>query len=169
MNFYRVMGMKDIPMRDVKLALELEPKFWAEKPKIKIQFNQQILFENILEENKKFDWLLPAEDNNRLSVFFLNKTERDTVGDKDKAVVINSIGIEGFHYSSFMLQSKYCPVYTNGYYRYAKENNLSTESIINSNYLGFNGEWYLEFTWPVYQWIFETETSGMGWIYEKNI
>ena len=112
---------------------------------------------------------MPAKDINRLSVFFLNKTERDTVGNKDKALVIKSVGIEGFHYSSFMLQSKYCPTYTNGYRQHAKENNLSVDTIINSNYLGFNGEWYLEFTWPVYQWIFETETKGMGWIYEKNI
>jgi hypothetical protein len=163
------MVTKDTSMRDVKLALELEPKFWAEKPKIKIEFNQQVLFEDYLEEVKKFEWTLPAKENNRISVFFLNKTERDTVGDKDKAVIIKSIGIEGFYYSSFMLQSKYCPIYTNGYRQHAKENNLSVDPIINSNYLGFNGEWYLEFTWPVYQWIFETETKGMGWIYEKNI
>jgi hypothetical protein len=163
------MGTKDTSMRDVKLALELEPKFWAEKPKVKIEFNQQVLFEDYLEETKKFNWTLPAKDINRLSVFFLNKNERDTVGNKDKALVIKSVGIEGFHYSSFMLQSKYCPTYTKGYYQYAKENNLSTDPIINSNYLGFNGEWYLEFTWPIYQWIFETETKGMGWIYEKNI
>jgi len=156
-------------MRDVKLALELEPKFWAEAPKVKIEFNQHVLFEDHLGETKKFNWTLPATENNRLSVFLLNKTERDTVGDKDKAVIIKSIGIEGFHYSSFMLQSKYKPIYTNGYYQYAKQNKLSAEPIINSNYLGFNGEWYLEFTWPTYQWIFETETKGMGWIYEKNI
>jgi hypothetical protein len=163
------MGTKDTSMRDVKLALELEPKFWSEKPKIKIEFNQQVLFEEYLEETKKFSWTLPAKDINKVSIFFLNKTERDTVGDKDKAILVKSIGIEGFHYSSFMLQSKYKPIYTNGYYRYAKENKLSVEPIINSNYLGFNGEWYLEFTWPIYQWIFETETKGMGWIYEKNI
>lgn len=156
-------------MRDVKLALEILPKFWAEKPKARIQFNQNVLLEDYLEETKKFQWTLPAENINRLSVFFLNKTERDTVGDKDKALVIKSVGIEGFHYSSFMLQSKYCPAYTKGYCQYARENNLSMAPIINSNYLGFNGEWYLQFTWPVYQWIFETETKGMGWIYEKNI
>jgi len=163
------MVTKDTGMRDVKLALELEPKFWAEKPKVKIEFNQHVLFEDHLDETKKFNWTLPATENNRLSVFLLNKTERDTVGDKDKAVIIKSIGMEGFHYSSFMLQSKYKPIYTNGYYQYAKQNKLSAEPIINSNYLGFNGEWYLEFTWPTYQWIFETETKGMGWIYEKNI
>jgi len=115
------MGTKDTSMRDVKLALELEPKFWAEKPKIKIEFNQQVLFEDYLEEVKKFEWTLPAKENNRISVFFLNKTERDTVGDKDKAVIIKSIGIEGFHYSSFMLQSKYCPTYTKGYRQYVME------------------------------------------------
>lgn len=156
-------------MRDVKLSLEIEPKFWSEKPKIQIKFNDRPLFEGYLGEIKTFDWTLPAEEKNRLSIFFLNKTERDTMGEKDKAAIIKSIGIEGFRYSSFMLQSRYEPIYTKGYNRYAKENNLPTDPIINSNYLGFNGEWYLEFTWPVYQWIFETETKGLGWIYEKNI
>lgn len=163
------MAMKDTSMRDVKLSLDLEPKFWSDKPKIQIEFNEQPLYEDYLEASKTFDWILPAKDKNRLSVFFLNKTEKDTAGGKDKAVIIKSIGIEGFRYSSFMLQSKYKPIYTKGYHQYAKENNLPTSLIINSNYLGFRGEWYLEFTWPVYQWIFETETSGMGWIYEKNI
>lgn len=156
-------------MRDVKLALDIEPIYWAEQPMVKIQFNEQVLHEGYMGEHKTFEWLLPAADNNRISVFLLNKTDRDTVGDKDKAVIIKSIGIEGFRYSSFMLQTQYRPVYTKGYYQYAKENNIKVQPIVKSNYLGFNGEWYLEFTWPVYQWIFQTETQGMGWIYEKNI
>ena len=101
-------------MRDVKLALDLEPVYWAEQPMVKIKFNEQVLHEGYIGENKTFDWLLPANDNNRISVFLLNKTDRDTVGSKDKAVIIKSMGIEGFRYSSFMLQTQYRPTYTKG-------------------------------------------------------
>ena len=118
MNSCQVMDTKDMLMRDVKLSLEIEPKFWSEKPKIQIKFNDRPLFEGYLGEIKTFDWTLPAEEKNRLSIFFLNKTERDTMGEKDKAAIIKSIGIEGFRYSSFMLQSRYEPIYTKGYNRY---------------------------------------------------
>jgi hypothetical protein len=155
--------------RDVNLSVSLTPVFWNDTPNIKIQFNQQLLFLGKLTKQKVFKWNLPAIDKNRLSIFFLNKSDEDTVDDKDKAIIIDSIGIEGFNYNSFFTHSQYKPDYSPGYYRYAKEHNLSVDKIINTNYLGFNGEWWLEFDWPVFAWIYQVETNGLGWIYEKNI
>jgi hypothetical protein len=156
-------------VRDVKIDLVLEPVYWEDLPEIRIEFNQQILISTPLVSLEKFSWLLPAKDLNRLSVFFLNKHDRDTVNGQDKAVVIKEIALEGLRYSSFMYASQYCPIYSEGYYRYAKKHNIQIEPIIHSNYLGFNGEWFLEFTWPTFTWIYELETSNLGWIYEKNI
>jgi len=158
-----------IKVRDVVLELLLEPVFWDEKPEIRIAFNERELYAGHLGQEKKFNWTLPAQDSNRISVFFLNKRKNDTVGDKDKAIIIKSIGLEGLNYKSFLLKSKYQPQYPAGYLSLAKEKNLTTDPVINSNYLGFNGEWWLEFTWPTFLWIFQTETQGLGWIYEKNI
>ena len=156
-------------MRDVNIGLLIDPLYWADAPAIRIEFNQVPLFENKLVNIEKFSWQLPASDVNRLSVFFLNKKDTDTVDDLDKAVIIKGIELEGFKYPSFMHSSQYCPEYSAGYYQYAKENNITVESIIHSNYLGFNGEWFLEFTWPTFTWIYEIETKNLGWIYEKNI
>lgn len=165
MTFYQSMAI----MRDVELGLVLEPVYWADVPEVRIEFNQTVLFNASLSKTVKFDWLLAAQDHNRLSVFFLNKNDSDTVGDLDKAVVVKEIALEGLTYPTFMHCSQYCPNYSQGYYEYAKQNNMAVESMIHSNYLGFNGEWFLEFTWPTFTWIYETETSGTGWIYEKNI
>jgi hypothetical protein len=159
----------DIRVRDVKLDITMEPVFWQAPPDIRVEFNREILFSGSLDENKQFGWTLPAEDINRLSVFLTNKTDADCQGDKDKAVIINSVGVEGFHYESFMYNTRYRPDYSDGYYHYAKENNITVEPIIHSNYLGFSGEWFLEFTWPTFSWIYNLETNGLGWIYEKNI
>lgn len=159
----------DTVVRDVILALELRPVFWKDSPEIQIKFNDIDLFNGLLEKDLKFHWTLPAQDLNRLSVFFLNKKDSDTVGDLDKAVVIEKIGIEGFYYASFLNQTKYLPEYSQGYYNYAKEKNLVVDPVIHSNYMGFNGEWFLEFTWPVFSWIYSIETGDLGWIYEKNI
>jgi hypothetical protein len=156
-------------MRDVDLELVLEPVYWADVPDIRIEFNQTVLIDTSLCETVKFNWVLPAQDHNRLSVFFLNKQDGDTVGNLDKAVVVKEISLEGLVYPTFMHRSQYRPEYSLGYYQYAKQNNTVVEPVIHSNYLGFNGEWFLEFTWPTFTWIYETETNGTGWIYEKNI
>jgi hypothetical protein len=158
-----------IAVRDVILDLVLTPVFWEEKPEILISFNDKELLTGALEKETTFNWKLPAEDSNRISVFFLNKKKNDTAGDRDKAVIIKSIGLEGLNYGSFLQKSQYRPEYSAGYLAMAREKNLPTDEIINSNYLGFNGEWWLEFTWPTFLWIFQTETQNQGWIYEKNI
>jgi hypothetical protein len=159
----------DTTVRDVILALELDSVFWQELPKIRIEFNGSELFAGPAEKELKFNWTLPAQDLNRLSVFFLNKKDSDSVDGKDKAVIIKRIGIEGFYYDSFMHRTRYRPEYSEGYYNYAKENNIKVEPVIHSNYLGFNGEWFLEFAWPTFTWIYNLETNNQGWIYEKNI
>jgi hypothetical protein len=156
-------------VRDVNLGLVVDPLYWADAPQIRIEFNQVPVFESDLHKIERFNWQLPANDVNRLSVFFLNKQDADTVGNLDKAVIIKEVELEGFKYPNFMHRSQYCPDYSAGYYHYAKENNIKVEPVIHSNYLGFNGEWFLEFTWPTFTWIYETETNKVGWIYEKNI
>lgn len=156
-------------MRDVKLGLVLDPLYWADAPIIRIEFNQEPLHGSSLTKIERFNWALPAEDINRLSVFFLNKQDGDTVNGLDKAVIIKEIELEGFRYPSFMHCSQYYPEYSSGYYQYAKENSLVVKPMIHSNYMGFNGEWLLEFTWPTFTWIYENETNKLGWIYEKNI
>lgn len=156
-------------VRDVKLSLVLDPVFWQDPPAIEIRFNNRELFTGSLVQSQTFDWLLEAQDHNRLSVFLLNKKDSDTQDGRDKAVIVNKIGVEGFYYETFMHQTRYRPDYSDGYYQYAKDHGITVEPVIHSNYLGFNGEWFLEFTWPTFSWIYQLETNGQGWIYEKNI
>ena len=155
--------------RDVQLALLLEPLYWQDFPEIRIEFNGKVLDTRQLVQSHHYNWVLPAEDTNKLSVFFLNKRDSDTVDKLDKAVIIKELSIEGLKYKSFLNCSLYRPEYSEGYFNYAKENNIVVEPVIHSNYMGFNGEWYLEFTWPTFEWIYDLETAGLGWVYEKNI
>lgn len=156
-------------MREVKLELTLDSIFWKDLPEVRIEFNQETLFLGKIDKLSKFKWTLLCKDNNRISIFFLNKVDADTVDNLDKAVIIKEISIEGLTYDSFLHSSKYKPMYSTGYYDYAREKNIIVDPIIHSNYMGFNGEWYLEFTWPVFTWIYKTEAGDAVWIYEKNI
>ena len=158
-----------IAERDVILDLVLQPVFWQDPPAIQILFNDRVLHQDLCDSESEFSWTLPALDHNKLSVFFLNKRESDHRDGQDKAVIIKRIGVEKFFYDSFMRHTRYRPEYSAGYYQYALDRGISVEPIIHSNYLGFNGEWWLEFTWPTFSWIYSLETNNQGWVYEKNI
>lgn len=155
--------------RDVNISMVIEPVFWGDLPEIRIEFNGQTLYHDRLAETLVKDWLLSADLQNRLSVFLLNKRDADTAPGRDKAVKISKLGLENLFFPSISHQSRYRPIYSNGYHDYAEKNGIKVEPVIHSNYLGFNGEWYLEFTWPVFSWIYSIETNDMGWVYEKNI
>lgn len=156
--------------RDVIFSVQLQPVFWDQAPEVRIEFNREVLHDNlIVDSTRTFDFVLPAQDKNRFSIFLLNKTDADCVNGQDKAVKVTSIGIENFFFESIMHKTCYEPQYSSGYFQYAKENNISVEPKISSNYIGFLGEWYLEFTWPTFTWLHNVETDGLGWVYEKNI
>ena len=159
----------DTVVRDVKLALEVLPIFWQDTPHIRIEFNSKTLFDDRLDTEKTFEWTLPAQESNRFSVFMLNKSDADCQEGKDKAIIIKRVGLENFFYDSFLLASRYRPEYSAGYYDYARTHGITVEPEIQSNYLGFNGEWFLEFSWPTFTWIYLLETNNQGWIYEKNV
>ena len=151
------------------LDLVVKPVFWQDPPMIKILFNQVVLHHDVCTGDTKFSWTQPALDHNRLSVFLLNKRESDNRNGQDKAIIIQRVGIEKFFYDSFMQQARYRPDYSAGYYQYAMERGIKVEPVVQSNYLGFNGEWWLEWSWPTFAWIYNVETNNQGWIYEKNI
>lgn len=159
----------DTKVRDVIVEISISPVFWKEIPEMKIQFNQQDLWCGSLDKPTVWAWTLPAQDINRLSVWFLNKTEHDTQGALDKALVIDHVALEGLKLQSFLFKSRYQPRYSEGYINSRLSSDQPLPSVINCNYLGFNGEWWLEWPWPTFDWIYSIETSGMGWVYEKNI
>lgn len=154
-------------MKDIKLGLVLSPVWWDELPEYRVDFNGVQIAGGFLNKTTTFDWKLPALDKNTLSVHFLNKKDSDTQGDKDKAIVIDKIIIEDFDFYSFIAAGRYTPQYPDGYYRYAKEHNLTVEAVLTQNYLSFNGEWQLNIDWPVFSWIHQTE--NLGWLHEVNI
>ncbi len=155
--------------RNVLIDLCIDPIFWDDLPEIHIKFNQDTLYQGYVAEKFIGHWVLPTQDQNRLSVIMLNKRDLDSVDGKDKAVVISKVGLEKLFFPSILYQSRYRPIYSEGYYEYAQKNSIEIQPVIHSNYLGFNGEWYLDFTWPVFSWIYSVETNNLGWVYEKNI
>lgn len=145
-------------MFPVKLSILVTPVWHTEPPLIEIGVpgNIQTLY---LDKPRTFNFEYLAENNSSLIVKFLNKTDRDTILDKnlDKAVIINNISFFKISDIKFIWAGVYTPIYP--------EHLTDQPAQINgATYMGFNGCWQLDFTVPVFTWIHKIQ--GLGWIYD---
>jgi hypothetical protein len=153
--------------KNVKIGVTLQPIWWSKKPMVVICLNHTELFSGVLGQSVALDWTLPALDLNRFTVRLCNKEDSDNHDNKDMAIKILQLRIEGFAFDGFMHAAEYRPEYSQGYYEYASNHNLAVHPVIKSDYLGFNGVWSIEFSWPTFTWIHQTE--NLGWIHGKNL
>lgn len=128
-------------------------------------FNDNLIYNGLLSESQVFeiDNHLPNNEY-RLSVEFLNKTDNDTdlITGADKAVIIDRIIFNDIEDNRFIWAGEYCPEYPELWY-----NNqiIKPQPLLkNLSYLGWNGKWTLTFTVPVFTWIHKVQ--NLGWIYD---
>ena len=143
----------------IKFDLTLEPYGYGDVwPDYYIRINGQLQEQGTLKTTTTWHFDTDLEDGSHiLSVGLTNKQDADTVCTDneivaDKAIYIHPIEIEGYKLDDFMHRAVYYPV---------------DRPSLQSNYLGWNGEWTLDFTTPIFTWIHETQ--NLGWIYGKNI
>lgn len=84
-----------------------------------------------------------------------SKTEGEFKSEKDLAVIVDKIEINGISDPRFVWQGKFHPEYP----RWEED-----KGPIDTNYLGFNGDWKLTISIPAYTWIHKT--LDLGWIYD---
>lgn len=83
------------------------------------------------------------------------KTDEEYYSGKALAVMVEEIEINGISDQRFVWQGGFHPDYPSW---------EEDRGPIDTNYLGFNGEWKLRITIPAYTWIHET--LSLGWIYD---
>ncbi len=147
----------------VNLSLLLKPVWFNAPPTIRISLNG--LTENIiLDKETWFDYrYMSASTTNRLQIEFYGKTDADTdmVNNKDTAVIIDQIKLNGMSSPKFAWVGVYTPTYP---LHYINDNPTAASILSPFTYMGWNGVWVLEFTVPVFTWIHKIE--GLGWIYD---
>ena len=147
----------------VKLNIRLRPVWHDNPPEINIGINDDIK-KIILSEEQIFEFEFTADNASTLLVEFLNKTDADTVPDKDldKAVIIESVGFFGINDNRFAWAGIYEPEYPEPWY---SEQQIKPEPLLKSHtYLSWNGKWTLTFDLPVFTWIHRMQ--NLGWIYD---
>lgn len=155
---------------DIDIDIILKPVHWRDHPEIEIRWDDVVLFQGELDHHHVKPFKVSGDVGDHvLIVEFYNKHDNDTDIEQnlDKAVIIEGVSFENMRFDSFMHQALYYPRYPEAYRRTCEQQNIVLEPAITSNYLGWNGEWILPVTFPIYTWIHETE--NLGWIYEKNL
>ena len=106
-----------------------------------------------------FNLELTTSDTVSLSVEHYGKTIKDTdvEGNRDTAIIIEEIRINGISDQKFIWAGRYRPDYPAHYEPKATE-------LKNISYLGFNGIWKLDISAPLFTWIHQIQ--DLGWIYD---
>jgi len=114
-------------------------------PHIMLCVNNKILFNNDVMNETVISHNIALLDPLNISIIMSNKQYHIS---KETAVVIKTIEIDGFNL---------IPEY-NHYFNYDNDHNINS----SSNYLGYNGIWYLQTTVPFYNW--KHIILGNGWL-----
>jgi hypothetical protein len=94
---------------------------------------------------------------------FFNKTNDDCIPDLnlDKTITIKDVKIGSIQTDKFKWISEYTPRYPEPWYSEQLIKPAPTQ--FGATVLGFNGEWKINFSSPVYTWIHQIE--NLGWIW----
>lgn len=144
-------------MCDVKIKIELKPLIVKTIPNVKIMIDGHTHFDLFLSKPSTHRINASLErGKHKLRIIFTNKNYREISRDKDMAIKVAHVGFQNlednFHSSSF-----YRPIYPMDIDTDAKQS-----EIIHSDYLGWNGEYFINFETPIYHWIHEK--LNLGWL-----
>jgi hypothetical protein len=83
--------------------------------------------------------------------------------DPDTALIVKEIRFNSIPDDQFVWHGRYWPDYPEPWASEQRALGHTLSPEIESNYLGWNGIWRLEFSAPVFTWIHEVR--NLGWIY----
>jgi hypothetical protein len=146
-----------------QIRITLEPVYYDDPPEIRVGIDEH-LEPATLTKTTTFDLDFDATaDNYNLIVEFINKRDTDTDTERglDKAVKIVSIEIFGITDPKFIYASIYRPEYPR---QWVKQQQIKPRAeLTGQTYLGWNGQWQMPFSVPIFTWVHKTQ--NLGWIY----
>lgn len=149
-----------------KIDLRVDPIYHQDPPEIQVKIGPGWEWTGSIKTSTTFShaWQ-SSKDHATVSVEFLNKRDTDTVGLKDKAVVIKSVSFNNIGSDRLLWQGRYHPRYPEPWASQQRSAGQDLPEYISAHtYLGWNGIWILDFDIPVFTWIHQIE--DLGWIYD---
>lgn len=141
---------------DTKVRIKLKPVTETRDPRCDVTVGY-ITKMCELDQEQWIDFYIHPDRGDTVDIIVKHhgKTEEEYKSGQDLAVIVEAIEINNISDSRFVWAGKFYPIYPRW------ETNQKT---LDTNYLGFNGEWKLSITIPAYTWIHKT--LSLGWIYD---
>lgn len=147
----------------VKIKVDLEFIWDDLPPQISVAVDNACVFQGSVSQNQITvvqDCMLQHGDH-ALFVNFYNKSYRLRAPGSDMAVIVRSVTFQDTSFN-FAPNGQYRPEYPEPWYSEQQSLNKTLDPVISGTYLGWNGEWRLEFSIPIYQWMHKT--LNLGWL-----
>jgi len=150
--------------RDTVIDICLDISFLTDQiyPEITIKIDHEILLSGPQfkdrDKIKLSRELLPGDHRLEIIYHNMHKPSKDH---KDMAVLIERVTFQSVEHD-FKIWSRYIPDYPDIWLQEQKTLGFFPAKEIHSNYLGWNGTWFLDFQTPIYQWIHRR--LDLGWL-----
>ena len=154
----------DTNLYNTDIALTLCPVWHNDPPLINVYVDDQVQH-IVLKDTQTFNFKICSLSKNiTVSVELLNKKDTDTIVEKnlDKAIIIDSISINGIADSRFVWAGEYRPDYPEPWF--SQQQTVPPAVLKNHNYLGWNGTWVINIQVPAFLWMHQV--LGLGWVYD---
>ena len=131
----------------MKFYIQLSPNYWNKPPKIKIDVNNDIVWDAYITDNKVIEFTkeIPNDTKAKLNITLYDKTQDQTIVEngkiiKDQLLFLIKIMLNDMDIEKLIYSAKYT---------------VGTEVKNEVTVLGQNATWCLEFETPLYMWFLE--------------
>lgn len=152
----------DTDQYKLDLTFAIDPTWDTMPPAVKIRLDAECLWDDILSDTRTFVFHknLP-QGTHSLEIELCNKSDWDPC----QALTIQNFALGQIQSERFLWQGVYTPRYPEPWASEQSQQGIKLKSRLrNTDHLGWNGVWQLEFTVPVFTWIHQIE--NLGWIYD---
>lgn len=143
---------------NLDLTLSVDSCYQQDPPYCQVLLDHQILFDDSITEitTIRYQTTLPANAHT-LKIRYFNKSKQDHT----QAIVIKSIDFNNIQDTKFIWAGEYTPVYPEPWATQQRDQGKELAStLINTDYMGWEGEWALTFSVPVFTWIHKLKNFG---------
>ena len=148
----------------VNFSIFLEPLWTQTVPEITLQFDNEIIHAGALREPTEFQYCSPMlrSGDYCIKLEFHNKDDQEQIlYARDMAVKIRHLRFEN-QTNDFSFFGNYRPTYPSHWIEENHQKGINLDPVIKSNYLGWNGTWYIDINLPIFYWIHKT--TNLGWL-----
>lgn len=149
-------------LHQVDVAFGIEPLWKELPPRVLVCLNEHQVWDGPISHTRIFrlSYQLPSGSHS-LTIELVDKSDLDSA----QAIKINDLTIGSISSPRFVWRGYYRPRYPEPWATQEREKGIILHpEISNTDYLGWNGIWRLDFTAPIFTWIHQVE--DLGWIYE---